>query len=315
MKIKTMSTDLQHLDQANACHDDEPSRGAELLHAIDAAQLPPDRRPNLAFLLNHVLGEKLNRWDEALRLQQRVIAAAQPAPALVLWRQAATAARLADDAAATRDTTAAFAQASGAPLDRCAELLQLSAAMFRVPGLDAEQAGKEVLAALAPLALPGWQADSALDASVAACTSNIASGLLDRPATALRQGAARAALVGSAEQSQRFWLRAGTWVQHERAFYTRAMVSNTLGEAAFARAHAQAALALIGAHAADHPEDVDRAFIELERWHACTRSGLATEAAEARDNADTLAAQFNDAGLTEWFAQREKTLGALPPAA
>ena len=64
-----------------------------------AASTPRRCRPsagrNLAFLLNHVLGEKLNQWPEALRLQHKVIAAAQsapapaPAPALVLWRQAA----------------------------------------------------------------------------------------------------------------------------------------------------------------------------------------------------------------------------------
>jgi hypothetical protein len=310
-----MPTDLERLDEADACHDDDPAHGAELLRAIDAAQVPPERRPNLAFLLNHVLGEKLCRWDEALRLQQQVIASAQPAPALVLWRQAATAARLAGDAALTRDFTSAFAHASGAPLERCAELLQVSAVMFRAPGLDGAQAGEEVLAALASLAQPGWHADSPLDASAAACTSNIASGLLDRPAAVLRQGAARAALVDSAEQAQRFWLRAGTWVQHERAFYTRAMVGNTLGEAAHARAHAQAALALIDAHADDHPEDVDRAFVQLERWRACLQLGLAAEAAEARRNADALAAQFNDAGLTQWFERREQALVALPPAA
>lgn len=243
-----------------------------------------------------------------------MIAAAKPAPPLVLWRQAATAARLSGDAATASEYAASFAQASGAPVDRCAEVLQLSATMFCAPGLDAERAGEQVLAALAPLALPAWQPDSPLDASVAACTSNIASGLLDRPATALRQGAARGALVRSAEQAQRFWLRAGTWVQHERAFYTRAMVSNALGEEAFARAHAQAALALIDAHDADHAEDVDRAFIELERWHACTRLGLATEAIEAKRHADALAAQFNDAGLSAWFARREQSLAALAPA-
>ncbi|KNZ34224.1 MAG: hypothetical protein AD742_02215 [Methylibium sp. NZG] len=311
-------TDLERLDEADACHDDDPTRSADLLRTIDPAQLPPHRWPGLAYLLNHVLGEKLNRWDEALHLQQRLISAAQPEPALVLWRQVGTAALLAGDTPRADEYTAALAHASGAPAARCADLLQLNAATFRVPGLHTGPAADVALAALAPLAQPGWQADSPLDASVAACANNLANALLEQPVAALRQGPARAALTAAAEQAQRFWQRAGTWVQCERALYLCAMVSNVLGEAAAARAHALAALALIDANtgnrAADPAEDVDRAFIELERWHACAQAGLAGEAAEARRNADALAARFDDDGLTAWFAQRVQALAALSPA-
>jgi hypothetical protein len=66
-----MSTDLQRLDEADACHDDEPVRGAELLSGIDPAQVPPERRPGLAFLLNHVLGEKLNRGPRRCTCSRR----------------------------------------------------------------------------------------------------------------------------------------------------------------------------------------------------------------------------------------------------
>lgn len=306
-----MSTDTERLDEADACHDDDPSRGAELLRTITPAQLPTERRPSYAFLLNHVLGEKLNLWGEALQRQRKLIAASQPEPALVLWRQAATAARLAGDDAATAELTRAFAQASGAPPARCAELLQLSAAMFRAPGLSASQAGEETLAALSPLAQPAWDEPSALDAAVAACANNLASDLVERPAADLRQGTARAALEQAAAHAQRFWQRAGTWVHHERALYLRAMVGNVLNVPQDARTHALAALALLDAHDSEHAEDVDRAFIELERGHACERLGRATEATEATGNAHALARRFGDAGLNDWFRRRQETLNDL----
>ena len=307
-----MTTDTERLDEANACHDDDPARGAELLLAIDAAQLPPERWPTYAFLLNHVFGEKLGRWDDALVHLRHLLSLAQPAPALVLWRQAATAARLAGPKALADELALAFAQASGAPPERCDELLQLCAAMYQAPGLEVAQAGELTLAALAPLAQPPWHAPNPLDASVAACANNLASGLLDRPATELRATNARAALAQSAEQAQRFWQRAGTWVQHERALYLRTMAYNALAEPREARAHAREALALLDTHDAEHAEDVDRAFIELERWHACEHLGLSAEAQDARHAAQALADKFDDAGLTTWFEQRAAALRALP---
>lgn len=307
-----MTTDIERLDEANACHDEDPARGAELLRAIDPAQLAPERWPGYAFLLNHVFGEKLNRWDDALQKQCHLLGLAQPAPALVLRRQAATAARLAGPKTLADELALAFAQASGAPPERCDELLQLCAAMYQAPGLDATRAGELTLAALAPLMQPPWQVASPLDASVAACANNLASGLLDRPVNDLRATAARAALAQAADQAQRFWQRAGTWVHHERALYLRAMACNALGEPTDARAYAHAALALLDANDTEHAEDIDRAFIELERGHACERLGLASDAELARRNAQSLADRFGDAGLTRAFDQRGAVLRSLP---
>lgn len=307
-----VTTDTERLDEANTCHDADPARGAELLRTIDPAQLPTERWPSYAFLLNHVFGEKLNRWDDALQRQRRLLDLAQPSPALVIRRQAATAARLAGPNALADEMALAFAQASGAPPARCDELLQLCAAMYQAPGLGADQAGELTLAALAPLAQPPWQATSPLDASVAACANNLASGLLDRAATELQGTAARAALAQAAAQAQRFWQRAGTWVHQERALYLRAMACNALGEPRDAREHARAAIALLNTNDADHAEDIDRAFIELERAHACERLGMTGEAEDARLAAQTLADRFGDAELTRSFSQRADALGSLP---
>ena len=95
----------------------------------------------------------------------------------------------------------------------------------------------------------------------------------------------------------------------------RALVCNALGDAAAAREHALLGLALLDTNDADNAEPVDRAFLELERARACRDLALQDEALSAQSAADTLAAQFNDAGLDEWFAKRRAELGAPPRTA
>jgi len=62
----------QGLDEAHACHDAEPARGAQLLRQIDPGQLPVERRSSYAFLINHVLREKLSAWNKAPAKQQQL---------------------------------------------------------------------------------------------------------------------------------------------------------------------------------------------------------------------------------------------------
>jgi len=303
-----MSTATERLDEANACHDAEPARGAELLRQLDTGQLPVERRPNYAFLINHVLGEKLSAWDEALTRQQQLIALALPVPQLVLWRQLGAAARVVDAAEPTARAATELATASGASVDRAHELLTLSAAMYLVPTQTSAEAAQTALHALAVVTDSAWPTQTLLDAQAAACVNNIANGLLERPEADLQHGALRTALTRSAEQAQRLWQHAGTWVQHERALYTRAVACTALGEPHLALRHALAGLALLDAHDSEHSEDVDRAFFELERWNACVWLGMMDEGTDALSRAEALAAKFGDAGLTDWFEGRRQRL-------
>ena len=307
-----MNTDTQRLEEANACHDTEPARAAGLIRQIDATQLPAERRPLLAHLFNHVLGEKLSAWREALTRQQQLIASAQPAPALVLWRQLGAAALVADAAEPLAQAAQALATASGASQERAHDLLALGAAMYLVPGQPAAQAAQTALHALAPVTqAKAWPTRSALDAQAAACANNLANGLLERHEHEPQNVALCAALARSAEQAHRLWLHAGTWVQQERALYTRAVACTVLGEPHLARRHALDGLAVLDAHDSAHSEDVDRAFFELERWNACAWLSQMEEAAGALSRAEALAAKFNDAGLTDWFEGRRKKLPGL----
>jgi hypothetical protein len=298
------------LTQADAIHDDDPARAATLLRQIDGAALAAERQPLLAFLLNHVLGEKLGDWADASARSGTLLAqAGTPTPAL--WRHAAVAARMAGDGAAAAVRTQALAAASGVPAALAAELVALAGAVLQAGTLPAAPAAMLALDALAPLAAPHWQSDSALDVAAAAQCNNLASGFVDRPLADLADPALRAALSLAAETASRLWQRAGTWVNHERASYLRALVSSALGDADAALAHANAGLALLDAHDQTQEQSVDRAFLTLEASFALERLGRADDALASRARADALAAAFGDVGLDAWFAERVARNAAL----
>jgi hypothetical protein len=294
------------LERIDACHDERPDEAAALLAALDPAALPAERHPRLAYLLNHVLGEKLGRWAEAQQRQQALLDVATASP--VLLRQAAVAAQLANDAPRAQALGAAFAGATQADAAQAAQLIALSAAMFSVPSLDARTAGE-----LALQALDGafWQTAGPLDAAAAAACNNIATNFIERPVADLAQASLRAALARAAKCSQRLWRRAGSWVNEERACYLRAMACHALGEPHRALEHAREGLALLDAHDAAHEQDVDRAFLELEHAHACRRLGLPGDADAAASRAQSLAAGFSDASLTQGFEGRRARLATM----
>ncbi|HRP28641.1 MAG TPA: hypothetical protein PLG77_09465 [Burkholderiaceae bacterium] len=308
-----MNDDTARLDEANACHDADPQRAALLLRALDPAQLPVDRLPGLAFLLNHVLGEKLGAWRDAHARHAALLDAAGDAPAAVLWRQAAAAAQATGAADDARRLTAALADAAGAAPAAALEVVALTVAMYRVPGLGHAEAAGCVREALDALRDDGaaLRESGPLDAAVAACINNIASDLVERPADAFTHAPLRDAMHDAAQLAERFWLRAGNWVHHERAAYLRAMVGNALAQAPQAREHALRALALLDANDLDDNESVDRAFIELEHAHACRALDLIAEADAAQARADEIAAAFGDAFLDDWFASRRRALAML----
>jgi hypothetical protein len=112
-------------------------------------------------------------------------------------------------------------------------------------------------------ALP--DADPAVRA-LAVAGNNIAAALEQQPAL---DGAARVLMLQAAEVGLAFWRRAGTWLHEERARYRLAQSHRRAGDAASARRHARACLALVAAHG-DEP---------LERFFGEEALGLAEAAA------------------------------------
>jgi len=192
-------TSLSMLEQAQACHDDDPPRAADLLRRLDPSALPAERWPGLAFLLNHVLGEKIGAWDEAHALFGPLLRAAGEKPLPALWRQAATAAQLAGDQAAAARLSDALAAACGASAGQAREAVSITAAMYLAPSLPSADAAALVARAVHGLEAPSWEQASPLDAAIAACANNIASSLLQRPQAELRQEPLRATLAHAAQ--------------------------------------------------------------------------------------------------------------------
>jgi hypothetical protein len=305
----------EQLQQADACHDDDPPRAAALLREVVPALLDAGQRPRYAFLVNHLLAEKLGRPHEAWQFQQALLAAAGAEASLPLLRHGAVAARLAGDTAGQARLNQRLAESASVPLAQAAEFTALAAASFQVPMLPADAAGEATLAALAPLAGEAWQQPSALDGATAVLTNNLASDLLERPVAELATPALRAAMARSAELSQIFWHRAGQWVNHERAHYLRAMVANALGDPAQAELEARAGLVLLASFDHGHQETVDQAFLLSELAHALARQGRRAEAEVERAQADALAEAFDDPGLDRWYRDRQARQAALDTAA
>lgn len=299
-----MQTAVETLAEANDCHDDDPQRAATLLRKIDIADLPASEQPLYAFLLNHVLGEKLDEWTAAHAGMSRLLAGAGEAATPVLWRHAAVAATLSGATADAHRASTALAQATSVSPAQAGELVRLASAAFTVGSADAEHSGRDVLEALSSLQAPHWQLASALDTAAAASCNNIAATLSERPVADLQEPALRQALMSAAQCSQRLWQRCGTWVNRERACYGMAVAALASGDAAAGLDAARQGLALLDQHDAAGEQTVDRAFLELELSFACQRLGQNDEAVEARRRADTLATAFEEQSLKDWFAER-----------
>ena len=304
------STADAQLAQADAIHDTDPARALAMLRNLDAAALSPARLPRLSFLIAHVLGEKFQLWGEALAEQRALVRiAGEPVP-LPLLRHAAVTATLTGETTQAATWTRALAAGTGATDAQAGTLVALAAAAFTAGRLEAHEAGQAVLAALAPLDDIHEAPADALDAAFGAVTNNLASELLERPVEDLTDDALCHALQSAAAHAQRFWARAGNWLNHERAHYLVAMTANALGDGATGVAQARAGLALLDEHDTAGDEPVDRAFLELELATGLRLAGQDGRA-DALARALALAARFGDPALDRWFKDRHTRNEAL----
>jgi hypothetical protein len=286
-----MQADDALLDEIDRVHDAEPERAAQLLREFDATELAAARLGELAFLYNHVLGEKFARWDEAAeRIAQLVLRDDAPPG---VWRQLFAAHTLRGDAlgaAAARTALAKSTGASDAEANWAGELTVL--AYVADPLARAED--------LLALAKAAAQIEaSPLDAALAACFNNVTMRLLEASLNRPLAAAGAAALRAGAESARRFWYRAGHWLQHERADYLCAKVDVRLGDATAAIAAAEHGLRLVEANGND---PIERAFLLLPLAAALAAGGNAARAHAVRAEAETLARGF-DAGTRAAFDQ------------
>lgn len=274
-------------------HDDDPLRAAAALRDLDVQSLAADRLPTLAFLLNHLLGEKLGHWSEAAERLAALRATRGDIP-LAVDLQAAVAAEL---SGASPASALASLVASGG--QEAAEIaVALGKLAFAALADPAEMAS--ALDHLAQRARPLSQPNP-LDQRLAIGFNNATSRLLERAGASV-DAPVRSALVSGSAAALQFWRRAGTWVQHERALYLQALVYNRTGAPAAARDACTEALALIEAHG---EEEVDRAFLKLQLAGALLRLNEQAAGETILAEARRAAASWDDDGLRQWFAEEQ----------
>lgn len=290
---------VAELEEIDRIHDDLPEQAADRLRKLDAAGLPAQRLGTLAFLLNHVLGEKLGAWREAAE-RIAALTAREDATLAVLRHWAAAALLAGDDGIAARaqSTLAAVAQVDASI---AAALARVGAWNFSVDaGRDAGEFG-----ALARSALDF--PPSALDAGFAASFNNVTVALLEQLAGRALDEAQRDALEQGAHAARVFWLRAGSWIEDERSDYLRAKVALRLGDAQAAVAAAEGGLAVVDANGGD---PVERAFLLQPLAAALAALGHTVRAAVLRSEAASLATAF-DPSLRRLIEQDAAELFAL----
>ncbi|MEN2425361.1 hypothetical protein AA0N74_04820 [Chromobacterium vaccinii] len=279
------------LDALMRTHDDRPDEAIAQLPALLASPgLPAASLPRAAWLANHLLGEKRGDWRGAWALL-KAMPLADAGPALL--RHCVVAATLAGDALAAwrleRQCLAGGASADGARL-----AIRLGVLLGALGGAPLRESLTEFAVLQAALEL-GESGET--DAALAALVNNIVSAFLERNELDARDPFCEETLFNGARIARLLWGRAGDWVNHERAEYLRALTANRFERWPDGLLAADAGLALI---AANGEEEVDRAFLLLERARALGGSGRRAEAEAACAEAEALAASF-DSDLRPWF--------------
>jgi hypothetical protein len=217
-------------------HAADPAGVAQALQALATA--PPAAAADIGALLrlgHHVLGEHLGHWDQGIALVRRL---------------AASAAADAQTQAAAARFVASLSLAAGRPGPRDALDAgdAITATALAAAGLvphDTARAAALLKDAVARHGAAGLPDDAPCVRALAVTGNNLACELEERPT---RSDAERSLMLMAAQTSRRFWALAGGWLEVERAEYRLAMSHLKAGDAAQARVHAEACLAIVEAH-------------------------------------------------------------------
>lgn len=265
-------TDLQpFINQAWTDHADDPPAVAMRLQQVLDSVLTEDDLIALARLAHHVYGEHLAAWGDGLKY----LAALARGPAFSVHGSSGQ---------ALRRLRASLGLACGesdvrgtlGPGDRITVSALTAAALAMHDTARATQLLQEALAEADTAAL----ADTDPAARALAVAGNNLAATLEVKAG--RSAAERELMILAAQAARRWWQRAGSWLETERAELRLALTWLAAGDPAQARQHALACLAIVDAQA-EVPA--------LERFYGLEALALAERAAgNASAQAQALAA-------------------------
>lgn len=235
--------------------------------ATDEAQLA-----RLANLAHHLHGEHLGEWRTGIAFMQRL-------STLPSFTAAGESGQTVRRCVASLD----LSERSNFDLDSLSLSDRIRVAAMAAANLverDTPRAMQLFRHALAQAEHSGLGAADAMNRALAVAGHNLACTLEEKPA---RSAAERELMILAAQTSRRYWERAGSWLEVERAEYRLAMTWLQAGDMARARAHAQACLNIV---AANQGEALERFFgWEAMGWverAVANPSGQALALAQAR---------------------------------
>ena len=200
--------------------------------ATDEAQLA-----RLANLAHHLHGEHLGEWRTGIAFMQRL-------STLPSFTAAGESGQTVRRCVASLD----LSERSNFDLDSLSLSDRIRVAAMASANLverDTPRAMQLFRHALAQAEHSGLGAADAMNRALAVAGNNLACTLEEKP---VRSAAERKLMILAAQTSRRYWERAGTWLEVERAEYWLAMSWLQAGDPARARAHAQACLDIVAAH-------------------------------------------------------------------
>lgn len=285
-----------------ARHDKESAALAADLEEHHALADTPQRAVMLLGLANHTIGQHMRDWPRARQLCERVIARFKPEAALSpVFGSLAIAQFMTGDEAAALASECKAVELNAEPLSAMVRTRVLIASEM-IDGGRLEEGARLYQATLA-LARSRTEKLSC-DRAIGVTSNNLASNLREKKGRSAQEDEL---MLAAALASREFWKKSGgTWENDERAEYLLTLVQTELRNFDEALKHAARGLDVI---AANGPEIVDEAFLNLAATHAHKLKGDAPKHAETLARADKLAGQFNDKGLTDWFAaERAKVM-------
>lgn len=294
-KIMTMRLD-EIIDKAWEHHDKDPKGVAAELE--QAAGLVDDahRAIKYATVVNHVVGLEMGDWKRAQRLVRLAVEHAKPGPTLApAYCYLAVACYMTGDV--VNAMTAEMKAGALAPRDAMASILRVRAltaeALMNVKRRDECLA---VFTALLDVA-ETLRKKTAADKTMAIAANNITSAMLEMDE---RTPSQNAILERGALAAREFWIKAGDWVNRERADYLCALVYNALGR--FDEA-AQAATRALSTILANGGEPVDTAFLHVALAGAYRGLGRSEAYARAIETAEKLGSALADEGIRDWLGR------------
>jgi hypothetical protein len=289
------------VDVIEKIHDGEPNRAAELLEANLGLVNNAEEAERFTALTNHIFGENQNEWARAASLNRRAVERIATSPsARGAVENLSVSHFMAGDLADGLATELEAVRCAGHDGLACAIAIRLRVALFLLE--RGERITSIALFAAAARLARSLDRQTVCDRTVAKMANNMAAALLE---ITDRTHPEDEALEQGALAARDFWLKCGTWENHERADYLLALVYNALRRHDLAHEVARRGLATIDENGR---EDADRAFLMVEVAHAARHLGSTDEAAETARVARELGAKLSEPSQKKRFARESAKL-------